>query len=1142
MKKRIAALLCMVLMLCCAQALAETCAHENSRYWTHSTQLNSGERWKANGDGATHSAYGKEWDDYYCYDCRTYFKKNHFEGLLTRDHAYSPSDGKCYDCRESCPHSRVDRREDQYELDAGAEWEPNDDGKTHSAQGKTYDTVVCYECMYKWEENVIYGPVTKKHNMYQGECYDCGYECAHEDSYKTSSTSTQLNSGEYWKPNADGKTHSAYGKYWEYYYCFDCSSQYEVLVTDGLLTRNHSYSSMTGRCYDCGYTCPHPNVQTYKDQYSLNSGESWAPNADGKTHSAEGKTYDSKWCPQCYHDWEENVVYKTLTEKHNMNDGVCYDCNFECAHENSEYDNGTSTELYDGEEWTANADGKTHSAYGKYWEWYTCLDCEEWYKVLKEDGLLTREHNFWGDGKCHDCGYECPHENTTYWSYNEYNLLDGERWVDDRNGMTHSGLCEVYDYFYCNDCRDGFRINKREEVVTEYHHGTNRCSSCNSTYLNDDRRTWWINEEPRSVTASVGESVKLTVKVFQRNDVNDKIERNTLTYRWYYRDAGESAFRKTSVTKATYTTTMTAEMSGRELYCEITDQYGYKEYSEIATISLPRFEITSQPQSRVASAGEKVTFTVKATGSGLKYQWYYRDAGATEWEKTSVTKASYTTTMKAERDGRQIYCEVTNDSGKSLKSQIVMLSLPELKITRQPTDASAYEGEKAKTSVKATGDGLKYAWYFKNVGESEFTKSTTTSSTYSLTMNEARNGRRVYCQVSDAYGRTVDTGEVTFSIRYKAKVVTQPQSVTAAEGENVSFSIEALGEGLKYQWYYRNAGAETWKKASSTEASYTTTMKADRHGRQVYCKVTDKHGNTAKSKTATMKLPPAEITQQPQDASAASGETVTFTVKATGKSLKYQWYYRNAGTTTWKKASSTSASYSTTMKTERDGREVYCKITDANGSVVKSNTAKMILKASENPDTPDEPQTPLAITSHPSNVTAAEGESVTFTVKATGDGLTYQWYYRNAGASSWTKGGSTSASYTTSITAARDGREVYCKVTDKYGNTADSNRAKMTLKASSKAAASFEITSQPSSVKASAGESATVKVKATGEGLKYQWYYRNEGSSSWKKASSTSRSYTFEVTEARDGRQIRCKITNADGKTLTSRTVTVTVK
>ena len=490
----------------------------------------------------------------------------------------------------------------------------------------------------------------------------------------------------------------------------------------------------------------------------------------------------------------------------------------------------------------------------------------------------------------------------------------------------------------------------------------------------------------------------------------------------------ESAMKSHKYSLTTVTLKPTPTSAGSGIYtCNTCTATKTKEIPISAAV-----KITTQPKNKTVSAGESAKFTVEATGDGLTYQWYFKDAGADAWEKSSVTKASYTTTMKAERDGRELYCLVTDMFGNEEASKTVKLKLPALKITTQPKDAGAYVGEKAKVTVKATGDGVKYTWYYKNAGASEYTKSTTESSTYSLKMTEERDGRMVYCQVSDAYGRTLDSNEVTLDARIKAEVVKQPKSVTASDGADVSFTVGAKGDGLKYQWYYRTAGADTWKKSSCTEATYTTEMKVDRHGRQVYCKVTDEYGNTAKSKTVSMKLPVAKITSQPKSVTISAGETATFSVEATGEGLTYQWYYRSKSDSPWKKSSCTEATYTTEMKADRNGRQVYCKVTDQYGFTAKSDTATMKLPV-------------MKITKQPKSTTKAIGETAKFTVTATGDGLQYQWQYKKAGSDTWKNASSTSDTYSLTVKSSHDGRKFRCKITDAYGNTVKTKTVTLTL-------------------------------------------------------------------------------------------------
>lgn len=54
--------------------------------------------------------------------------------------------------------------------------------------------------------------------------------------------------------------------------------------------------------------------------------------------------------------------------------------------------------------------------------------------------------------------------------------------------------------------------------------------------------------------------------------------------------------------------------------------------------------------------------------------------------------------------------------------------------------------------------------YYKDVGVSKISLTTTfTGNSYSTVMNSYRNGRQVYCVVTDQYGNSVTTDTVTLS-------------------------------------------------------------------------------------------------------------------------------------------------------------------------------------------------------------------------------------------------------------------------------------------------------------------------------------------------------------------------------------------
>ena len=147
--------------------------------------------------------------------------------------------------------------------------------------------------------------------------------------------------------------------------------------------------------------------------------------------------------------------------------------------------------------------------------------------------------------------------------------------------------------------------------------------------------------------------------------------------------------------------------------------------------------------------------------------------------------------------------------------------------------------------------------------------------------------------------------------------------------------------------------------------------------------MTDGSGSKIDSKIATVTMNiPLAVTQHPKSVSPKKCEKVTFSVKATGKDLSYQWYKKSADSSWTQWNGMTSASVSGTADNSWNGMQVKCTVTDGSGRKVDSNAATVTINV------------PLAITQQPKSVTANVGEKVTFSVKATGKDLSYQWYYK----------------------------------------------------------------------------------------------------------------------------------------------------
>lgn len=83
-------------------------------------------------------------------------------------------------------------------------------------------------------------------------------------------------------------------------------------------------------------------------------------------------------------------------------------------------------------------------------------------------------------------------------------------------------------------------------------------------------------------------------------------------------------------------------------------------------------------------------------------------------------------------------------------------------------------------------------------------------------------------------------------------ITSQPQNVSVDAGDLASFSVSAVGTGISYAWYYRDAGGTEFVSAGVSWPDYNYYASAANNGRQQYCVITDMGGRTVQSATATL--------------------------------------------------------------------------------------------------------------------------------------------------------------------------------------------------------------------------------------------------------------------------------------------------
>jgi uncharacterized protein YjdB len=448
--------------------------------------------------------------------------------------------------------------------------------------------------------------------------------------------------------------------------------------------------------------------------------------------------------------------------------------------------------------------------------------------------------------------------------------------------------------------------------------------------------------------------------------------------------------------------------------------------------------ITTQPTNVTGTVGGTYSFTVAATGTGLSYQWYYRDSDNSNWTAwQNGTSSTLTGTITAAMNGRQVYCCIMDATGQMVNSSTATLTV-NVPVTNvafnvnnnivNTTSINIYPGDTYQPTLvvePSNATDKTVTWSSSNTGVATVNTNGTiigvAPGTATITATSADGSRK--------------SATITVTVYAPLAITQQPTDVTAKAGDRFTFSVTATGTGLTYDWKYQWPGQTQWISwANGKTDTLTGTMQAGWTGLKVKCVITDANGTSIESDTVTLSLPAISITRQPANANVAAGSQFNFTVAATGTGRTYDWKYQWPGQTQWISwAAGKTDTLTGTMQAGWTGLKVKCVITDANGTSIESDTVTLSLPT-------------VSITRQPVNANVAAGSQFNFTVAATGNGLTYDWKYQWPGQTQWI---SWSAGKTDTLTgtmqAGWTGLKVKCVITDADGNIIESNIVTLSL-------------------------------------------------------------------------------------------------
>jgi hypothetical protein len=120
---------------------------------------------------------------------------------------------------------------------------------------------------------------------------------------------------------------------------------------------------------------------------------------------------------------------------------------------------------------------------------------------------------------------------------------------------------------------------------------------------------------------------------------------------------------------------------------------------------------------------------------------------------------------------------------------------------------------------------------------------------------------------------SVKSEEATLHFGDPPVITVQPESVETQIGKTATFTVEAEGENLTYQWYFHTATGPGWNRINGATAAIYSLKTAARHeGYHYYCKVSNEFGSV-NSEEATLSFGPVRVVLDDVTYAALEDET-----------------------------------------------------------------------------------------------------------------------------------------------------------------------------------------------------------------------------------------------------------------------------
>jgi len=566
--------------------------------------------------------------------------------------------------------------------------------------------------------------------------------------------------------------------------------------------------------------------------------------------------------------------------------------------------------------------------------------------------------------------------------------------------------------------------------------------------------------------------------------------------------------------------------------------------------------ISTQPTNTSVCATNNATFNIVATGTG--FQWQESINGGGTWNNITnggIYSGATTTTLTltgvtAGMNGYQYRNVVTGTCAPpTVNSNAAVLTVnAATSITSQPASSIVCSGSTTSFSVAATGTSLNYQWQESTNGGGSWNNlanggiySGVTTTTLTLTgVTAGMNNNQYRCIITSACS-PLNSSAAILTVNTAPALTAQPANSSVCAGNNAVFSVSATGSGLTYQWQESTNGGGTWNNLAngapySGVLTSTLTISPATAGMNTYqyrCIVSGTCPAPATSNAAILTVGTAlSITAQPTSSIVCAGATTSFSITTSGTVISYQWQESTNGGGTWNNitnggiysGATTTTLTLTGVSAATNNNQYRCVVT---GSCPAINSNAALLTVNTAP----------VLTGQPAASNVCAGNNASFSVTASGSGLTYQWQESTNGGGTWnnlTNGAPYAGVLTSTLTISpttvgMNNYQYRCVVSGSCLPSATSNAALLSV------GSAISITSQPANSITCAGATTSFSVATSGTVISYQWQESTNGGGTWNNianggiySGATTNTLTLTgVTAGMNNNQYRCIVTGS---------------